>query len=147
MSDESKHAANPSEWDVIQDFLAGQRYAVVGASTNREKYGNKVLRAYQQAGRQVVAVNPRADQIEGVPSYASLAAIPGVAELDGVSIITPPKVTEQVVREAVEAGVKKLWMQPGAASEVAVAEAEAAGLVVLHDGPCVLVALGYRETE
>lgn len=120
-------------------------YAVVGASTNREKYGNKVVRAYQQAGMTPVPVNPRAETIEGEKAYASLTDIPGLELLRGVSIITPPKITAQVIDEAIGLGIQRLWLQPGAEHAEAIARAEAAGLSVIAHGPCVLVVLGYRE--
>lgn len=127
----------------IDAFLTGSRFAVVGASTNREKYGNKVLRVYKQAGRQVVAINPRADQIEGIASYPDLASVP--EPVDAVSIITPPKITEQVVDDAIRLGIKHLWMQPGAESQAAVDKARQAGINVIAGDACVLVVLGFRE--
>ena len=84
-----------TEQEQINQFLAGRRFAVVGASKDREKYGNKVLRAYLQHNRDVVPVNPTADEIEGIKAYRDLASVPD--DIDGVSIITPPAVTEKVV--------------------------------------------------
>jgi predicted CoA-binding protein len=129
--------------DPIESFLAGKRFAVVGASANREKYGNKVLRVYQQNKRDVVPVNPAGGEIEGLESYPDLAAVPGT--IDGVSIITPPAVTEKVVDQALELGIRHIWMQPGAESAAAIQRAEAAGANIIAGGPCVLVALRYRE--
>jgi predicted CoA-binding protein len=63
----------------------------------------------------------------------------------GVSIITPPVITEQVVEQAIDLGVGHVWMQPGAQSERAIARAEAAGINVIAGGPCALVVMGYRE--
>jgi predicted CoA-binding protein len=127
----------------IKAFLEGDGYAVAGASTNRAKYGNKVVRVYQQIDRTVYPVNPRADQIEGVPCYASLADVPGAVH--GLSIITPPKITEQIVREAIDLGIQHIWCQPGAESPAATALAEEAGVNMIAGGPCLLVVLGYRE--
>jgi predicted CoA-binding protein len=127
----------------IEAFLAGKRFAVVGASNNREKYGNKVLRAYLQNGMESVPVNPAGGEIEGLESYPNLAAIPG--EIHGVSIITPPAVTEKVVDQAIELGIDHIWMQPGAESEDAIERAEAAGLNVIAGGPCLLVSLRFRD--
>ncbi len=127
----------------IDDFLAGKVYAVVGASADRSKYGNKVLRCYLQKGRKAFPVNPRAKQVEGLDAYPDLASLP--EEVHGVSIITPPEVTERIVEEAAKAGVKRLWMQPGAESGLAVERAGELGLSVISGGPCLLVALGYRE--
>lgn len=128
----------------IEQFLNGSPFAVVGASTGRHKYGNKVLRCYQQNNLDVYPVNPHTEEVEGLPCYPSLSAIP--EQVHAVSIITPPDVTEQVVAQAVEAGVKYLWMQPGAESQQAIEAAEAAGINVIAGGPCLLVVLGYRES-
>lgn len=106
----------------IEKFLGGSRFAVVGASQDRSKYGNKVLRVYQQNDLEVVPVNPKADEVEGLQSYPDLSSISGT--IDGVSIITPPVVTERVVREAIQKGIKHIWMQPGAESDAAVKVAE-----------------------
>lgn len=127
----------------IRAFLAEGPFAVVGASTDRAKYGNKVLRCYLQNGRAVYAVNPAHAEIEGVPCHPDLASLP--ERVHGVSIVTPPAVTELVVEEAARAGADRVWMQPGAESARAVARAEELGLEPIAGGPCVLVALGYRE--
>ncbi len=127
----------------IQIFLDGGPFAVVGASTDRAKYGNKVLRSYLQAEREVFPVHHRETEVEGLPAFPDLQAVP--AELHAASIVTPPAVTERVVEDAARAGVKHLWMQPGAESEAAVARAEELGLTVIAGGPCLLVALGFRE--
>ena len=127
----------------IDAFLGGQRFAVVGASRDRRKYGNKVVRVYLQNHREVYPVNPHADQIEGLQSYAGLSSLP--QPVDAVSIITPPPVTEQIVLDAIEAGIGHLWMQPGAESSKAVQLAKDAGINVIHDGPCILVTLGFQE--
>ena len=127
----------------IKAFMEGGPYAVVGASSDREKYGNKVLRAYQQHGHEVYPINPRADEIEGIKAYPSLASVP--VRLRAISIITPPRITEQVVKEAAAAGVKFVWMQPGAESPEAVQAAEDLGLEVIAGGPCYLVLAHYHE--
>lgn len=131
------------EQDKIKQFLAGKRFAVVGASADREKYGNKVLRVYQQNKLDVVPINPKADEVEGLKAYPDLASVPGT--IDGISIITPPMVTEHVVAEAGSRGIKNIWMQPGAESAAAIAAAEKAGANVIAGGPCILVSLRYRE--
>ncbi len=127
----------------ITDFLGAGPFAVVGASVDRSKYGNKVLRCYQQHGREVFPINARADAVEGLKAYPSLAALP--VPVRAISIITPPAITEQVVRDAAAAGVTHIWMQPGAESDEAIQEAEAAGMAVIAGGPCLLVVLGYHE--
>ncbi len=127
----------------IEKFLAAPAFGVAGASTNRDKYGNKVLRVYLQNRLAAVPINPRAETIEGVRCVNSVSDLPD--EVKSLSVITPPKITEQVVEEAIRKGIENVWMQPGAESPAAVARCEEAGLNVIADGSCVLVVLGYRE--
>ena len=132
--------------DKIQAFLAGRPFAVAGASADRGKFGNKVLRCYLQHELPVSVVHPRAAaepelRIEGVPAYAKLGDLPEVPH--GLSIVTPPAVTEKLVEQCIEAGVSYVWMQPGAESALAIEAAERAGLGVIHGGPCILVELGF----
>jgi predicted CoA-binding protein len=132
-----------SSQNQIKTFLAGKRFAVVGASQDRGKYGNKVLRVYQQNNIDAVPVNPTADEVEGLKAYPDLPSVPG--SVDGVSIITPPRVTEQVVNQALSLGIKNIWMQPGAESTAAIDAATHAGANVIAGGPCILVALHYHD--
>ncbi len=127
----------------IDEFLAGSPHAVVGASRDRTKYGNKVLRAYQQFNRPVFPVNPSADEVEGLTAYGDLASLPETVH--GISVITPPKVTESIVSQAGELGIKNIWMQPGSESDAAVLRGEELGINVIAGGPCLLVVLGFRE--
>lgn len=133
-----------TESALIQDFLTSGPWAVVGASTDRSKYGNKVLRCYQQAGKSpVYPVHPKEREIEGLAAYPSLSAIPERPR--AVSIITPPKITEAVVEECATLGIRHLWMQPGAESPRAIERCRELGLALLAGGPCLLVVLRYRE--
>lgn len=127
----------------IVKFLAAAAFGVAGASTNREKYGNKVLRCYQQQGRNVYGVNPRAIDIEGVPCVPTVGDLP--PDVKSLSVVTPPQITEQVVSEAIAKGIKNIWMQPGAESPKAVEECRKNGINVIADGSCILVALGFRD--
>jgi predicted CoA-binding protein len=88
-------------------------------------------------------VNPRVAEVEGRPSFPSLRELPERAR--AVSVITPPEVTENVVEDARAAGAEFVWMQPGAESATAVRRAEELGLTVIAGGPCLLVALGFRD--
>jgi len=139
----SQRDYNGAMSSAIEQFLDGATFAVVGASANRHKYGNKVLRCYQQDGRTAHPVHPTATEVEGAQAYASLKDLP--ESVHGVSIITPPEVTEAVVEEALALGIEHLWMQTGAESDAAIAAAEAGGISVIAGGPCLLVVLGFRE--
>ncbi len=129
--------------DPIARFLSSPAYGVVGASPHRHKYGNKVLRCYQQNGRRAVPVNPREQVIEGADCVASVLDLPD--DVKSISVITPPAVTERVVHQAIGKGIMNVWMQPGAQSEASVEACRAAGINVIADGSCLLVVLGYRE--
>lgn len=129
--------------DQIFQFLSAKAFGVAGASTNRDKYGNKVLRCYLQNGKKAVPINPRAEIIEEQPCVSSVSQLP--KEVTSLSVITPPKITEQIVEEAISRGIENIWMQPGAQSAKAVARCKEAGINVIADGSCLLVVLGYHE--
>lgn len=127
----------------IDAFLAAPAFAVVGASDRPHKYGHKCYVCYLQTGRTAYPINPRVKTILGNPVYPDLGSLP--EKVESISVITPPAVTEQIIDDAIAAGVKNVWMQPGAESAVAVEKGRKAGLNVISGGPCVLVTLGYHE--
>lgn len=129
--------------EAITRFLSGAPHAVVGASANREKTGNRVLRAYLEANRPVYAVNSRSKSIESMMTYPALAAIP--TKVHGVSIATPPQVAKSIVEDAASLGIGHVWFQPGAETEEAVALALQRDMNVIHGGPCILMALEFAE--
>lgn len=123
----------------IDRMLAAKTFAVVGASTNKEKYGYLCYAALKAHGRTVYPVNPRASEIDGDPCYPSVADLPEKPEV--VVAVVPPVITERLVDELAEAGVSNLWLQPGAESRAALEKAEAAGVATVHGGPCIMVGL------
>lgn len=127
----------------ITRFMQAECFAVVGASVQRHKYGNKVLRCYQEHGYKVVPVNPGADEVEGLKCAHSVAELP--SEVEALSIITPPGVTRQAVHEAIARGIKHIWMQPGAEDESAIALCHKHGINIIADGSCILVVLGFSS--
>jgi predicted CoA-binding protein len=116
---------------------------VVGASRDRRKYGNKVLRAYLQDQRTVYPVNPGATVVEGLAAFPDLASLPQTVH--GLSIVTSPRVTEQVVTEAAKLGIRHIWMQPGAENDRAVELARHAGMNLIWGGPCILVTMHFPD--
>jgi predicted CoA-binding protein len=127
----------------LNKFFQSEAFGVVGASTDRGKYGNKVLRVYLQQGKRAIPVNPKEKEIEGVSGVSSVSELP--PEVKSISVVTPPHVTEQVVELAIARGIESIWMQPGAESPAAVEKCRASGVNVIADGSCILVVLGYRE--
>ncbi len=116
---------------------------MIGAARNRIKYGNKVLRCYLQHGKTVFSVNPRADEIEGISCASSISDLPETVK--SISVITPPPVTMQVIREAIAKGITSIWMQPGAESAEAIESCIGAGINVIGDGSCILRHLGFQD--
>ncbi|MBB3204922.1 putative CoA-binding protein [Rhodopirellula rubra] len=127
----------------IEKFLAAKTYAVAGASARTHKYGYKVFKALLAAGRETYPLNPVTEEIEGHKAYPKIADLPIVPE--ALSIITPPEVTRQVIADAIEAGVKHIWMQPGAEHEQASESEREAGINVIDDGSCILVLLARQS--
>jgi uncharacterized protein len=131
--------------NLIDEFLNAKTFAVAGASQDRAKYGNKVFRALLASGRTVYPLNPNASEVEGHTTFASIADLPVVPE--SLSIVTPPHVTRQVIQQAIAAGVKNIWMQPGAEDSAGSQAARAAGLHVIDDGSCILVSLSIERSS
>ena len=127
----------------IETFFRSAAFGVVGASEDRSKFGNKVLRCYLSNNKTVVPVNPKASSVEGVPSVASVSDLPD--NVKSISVITPPVITEQVVEAAISRGITSIWMQPGAESAAAVERCKQAGINVIADHSCILVVLGFHD--
>ena len=126
----------------IAKFLSSPAFAVAGASAKREKYGNMVVRCYQQQGKEVIPVHPLEKVIEGLACVSSVTALP--PSVKSLSMITPPQVTEKIVAAAIAHGIENIWMQPGAESAAAVELCRAQGVNVIADGSCILVVLGFH---
>ena len=94
--------------NMVQDFLAQKKIAVVGVSDKRDTGCNLNYRKFKDTGYQVFAVNPRISEFEGDPCYPDLKSIP--EKPDAVFILASPKVTDQIVQQCVELGVKHVWM-------------------------------------
>jgi predicted CoA-binding protein len=127
----------------IADFLKCRSFAVVGASNDRNKYGNIVFRALIDSGRNTFPIHPTASTVESATAYPLLSEAPEVPE--AVSIVTRPEVTRQIVSEAARLGVRVVWMQPGAEDAEASRIARDAGLPLIDDGSCILVALSKER--
>jgi predicted CoA-binding protein len=93
---------------LVQGFLAQKKIAVVGVSDKRDTGCNLNYKKFKENGYQVYAINPRLTQFNGDPCYADLKSIP--VKPDAVFILANPKVTDQIVRQCVELGIKHVWM-------------------------------------
>lgn len=100
--------------------------AVIGASRDRRKFGNKALRAFRQQGYQVVPVNPHETEIEGERAYPSVEAFPG--PIDEATVYVPSEAGLEVMASLSRKGVGRVWLNPGADGPAVVAHARALGL-------------------
>jgi hypothetical protein len=100
--------------------------AVIGASCNRAKYGNKALRAFKHRGYTVIPIHPQEPEVEGVPAYRSVGDVPG--PIDMATFYVPPRTGERVIAEVAAKGTREVWLNPGAASPELIARARALGI-------------------
>ena len=121
---------------VVNDFLAQRSLAVVGVSRGGKKFGNRAYRELKAKGYCLFPIHPKAETLEGEPCYPSLDALPD--HVGGVLTIVPPDQTEQVVRDAAAAGIRRVWMQQGAESGEAISFCEENGISVVS-GECILM--------
>jgi predicted CoA-binding protein len=114
---------------------------VIGASTNRAKFGNKAVRAYLRQHHEVLPVNPRAQQIEGLECYDSVGAAPG--PIDRALFYVPAPIGLGVIDELAKRGdVDEIWLNPGAESSQLIAKARALGFEPVL--ACAIVDIGER---
>lgn len=112
--------------------------AILGASADPTKFGNRAVRAYKARGYRVFPVNPKETEIEGLPVFPNLDAVP--VRPDKVSVYLPPPVLLKVLPDIAKKGCDELWLNPGTESPEVLAEAERLGLNVIQ--ACSIVALG-----
>jgi predicted CoA-binding protein len=117
---------------------------ILGASTDRSKYGNKSVRAHAAAGYDVFPVNPKADEIEGLAAYPSLSAIPA-EHVDRVSVYLPPSVGMTLLKEIAALMPQEVWLNPGAYDPALLAEAQAIGLQFIEG--CSIVDLEMSPSD
>lgn len=121
------------------------RVMVIGASTNREKYGNKSVRAFLRHGDQVFPVNPRAarhnEKIEGLTVYPTVASVPG--PIDKATLYLPPALGLAAIEELAARGdVDEIWLNPGAESPAILRRARELGIEPIR--ACSIVAIGME---
>jgi predicted CoA-binding protein len=117
---------------MVNDFLAQKRIAVVGVSDKRETGCNLAYQKFMENGYQVVPVNPRISNYKGATCYPDLKSVPD--KPDAVFILASPKVTDQIVQQCVDLGIKHIWMhcmmgtKPGLAASMTSVSQEAVEL-------------------
>ncbi len=120
----------------IDAFMSQPVLAVVGVSRDPRKFGNAAYKELRAKGFRVLAVNPKAEAIEGDPCYPSLKALPET--VGGLVVCTQPAVSEQTVREAAEVGIPRVWLQQGSESKAAIQFCQEHGIDVIY-GECILM--------
>ena len=117
--------------------------AVIGASSDRRKFGNKGVRAFVKAGWRVFPVNPNESEVEGLPTFRSVADI--ADPLDVVSMYVPAQVSIKLLPAIAAKQPGELWINPGAESDALLAEAARLGLRVVET--CSIIRVGYRPAD
>jgi uncharacterized protein len=112
--------------------------AVIGASSNRRKFGNRAVRAFVNEGYAVVPINPRETEIEGLRTYKSVLDVPG--PIDMASFYVPPDVGERVMDEVARKGITEVWLNPGAESQRLIQHARALSIEPIV--ACSIVGIG-----
>lgn len=117
--------------------------AIVGASNDRHKFGNKALRAFQAEGHTVIPINPHETQVEGIRAYKSVLDVPG--PIDMVTVYVQPSVATALLDEFATKGIAEIWINPGAEDDALMGEAERRGLNVIY--ACSIVGVGRTPAQ
>lgn len=112
--------------------------AVIGASTNPRKFGNKALRAFRHQGYDVVPINPHASEVEGLKAYSSVLDVPYA--IDMATFYVPPEIGEVIIEDVAAKQISEVWLNPGAESPALVARARALKLRPIV--ACSIVGIG-----
>ena len=117
--------------------------AIIGASNDRRKFGNRALRAFREQGNTVVPINPHEQEVEGLKAYRSVLDVPG--PIDMASFYVPPEIGEQVIEDVARKNIAEVWLNPGAESENLIRRAES-----LHIRPivaCSIIGIGRNPYD
>lgn len=122
----------------VRDFLKIKNMALFGMSRDPEKFGNKVYKNLTAKGYKLFPIHPHPvqDEIEGIKCFKSIAELP--EKVEGAIMVIPPPKTEKALVDIAKAGIKRVWMQPGAESEAGIKYCEENGIAVIYE-ECVMV--------
>jgi hypothetical protein len=115
-----------------------RRVAVIGASNDRRKFGNKAVRAFLRQGYDVVPINLHEARIEGLTAYRSVLDVPG--PIDMATVYVPPELGLELIDDIAAKGIGEVWLNPGAESVELVARARSLGLAPIE--ACSIVGIG-----
>ena len=114
--------------------------AVIGASSNRQKFGNRAVRAFVREGYTVLPINPNERQVEGLTAYHSVLDVPG--PIDMASFYVPPEIGVKVIDEVAAKQIPEVWLNPGAESDELIARARSLSIKPIV--ACSIVAVGQN---
>jgi hypothetical protein len=117
--------------------------AVIGASPNRRKFGNKALRAFRQAGYHVVPITPRHVEVEAERAYPTVLDYPDA--IDIATVYVPPEIGETLLEGIAAKGIREVWFNPGSESGPLLARARALGIAPL--AACSIVGIGMSPSQ
>jgi predicted CoA-binding protein len=117
--------------------------AIVGASNDRHKFGNKALRAFQSEGHTVIPINPHETHVEGIKAYASVLDVLG--PIDMATVYVQPEVATRLLAEFEQKQIPEIWINPGAEDQALVEEAARRGLNVIY--ACSIVGIGRSPMQ
>ena len=117
--------------------------AIVGASNDRSKFGNKALRAFRAEGYTVIPVNPNEPRVEGLTSYASVLDVPG--PIDMATVYVPPEIGEKLLDEFIRKQIPEVWFNPGAESDELMEKARAMKLNAIF--ACSIMGAGRNPRD
>lgn len=143
-------SGRPQRPAAVEAFLQGRRLAVAGVSRDPNQPANAILRRLRDSGHEVLAINPKASELEGGPCYPDLRQAPG--PIDGVVVSTHPDAALEVVRHCAELGIRHVWFHrsfgQGSVSQAAVSECAERGIEAIVGGCplmfCEPVDVGHR---
>ncbi len=117
--------------------------AVIGASPDRRKFGNKALRAFREAGYRAIPINPHHNVVEGETAYASVLDYPG--DIDMATVYVPPEIGEQIVESLAQKGIGEVWFNPGADDPTVLTHARALGIRPI--AACSIIGIGMSPYQ
>ena len=117
--------------------------AIIGASSNRDKFGNKALRAFEKRGYRVIPINPTETEVEGHPTFKSVVDVPG--EIDLATIYVPARVGIAVMDDIARKGIAEVWVNPGADDPAVLRKARDLGLKTVQT--CSIIAIGESPSR
>lgn len=116
---------------LINEFMSQDTFAVAGSFKNKNKYAYKVFESLFKKGKTVYPVNPQINMLEQIQCYHSVLELP--EKVDVINLVTPFELTEKIVKQCIQKGITRVWMQPGAESETAINFCNENNIKVIHN--------------